>query len=75
LSDILDSKGLSYCMLPQKEKKMIPLANAEASDKASLIGLGTGSSSNSRSLSSPYHGQAGEHKNHSSSREGTAILK
>jgi hypothetical protein len=36
------------------------LANAAASDNASLLGLGTGSGSNSRSLSSPYHCQAGE---------------
>ena len=33
------------------------LANAEASDKASLVGMGLGSNSNSRSLSSPYHCQ------------------
>jgi hypothetical protein len=34
------------------------LASDEASDKASLLGLGTGSSSHSRSLSSPYQHQA-----------------
>jgi hypothetical protein len=40
------------------------LASNEASDNASLLGLGTGSSSHSRSLSSPYHRQAVQRKYH-----------